>query len=187
MCKYIRFLKRNCTIYVQILRVVKGICVNLREKILFTSIVLAVFRNCDKATIDTRKYYILITYTPNRTRKLIDIRTDSSSYNRKPIGLSDQEPARNITLVWLCSRRGGWSGTGRATRTFNGCFLGGFLVALKFHLIHNWTHHHCILPQFFELFCIFSARIRFRSRIRSSSSIILIFKTHIRSTHKNEK
>ena len=72
-----------------------------------------------------------------------------------------------------------------ATRPFSGCFLGGFLIALKFHLIHNWTHHHCILPQFFELFC-FLARIRFYSRIRSSSSI-LIFKTRIGSTHKNEK
>ena len=46
--------------------------------------------------------------------------------------------------------------------------------------------HHCILPQFFELFWVFLARIRFCSRIRSSSSI-LIFKTRIRSTHKNEK
>ena len=51
---------------------------------------------------------------------------------REPVGLSDQELARNVSLVWLCSRHEGWSGTGRATRPFSGCFLGGFLVALKF-------------------------------------------------------
>ena len=50
---------------------------------------------------------------------------------REPVGLSAQEPARNVTLVWLCSRHKGWLETGRATRPFSGCFLGGFLVALK--------------------------------------------------------
>ena len=52
----------------------------------------------------------------NRTRELIGIRTDSPSCNREPVGLSDQEPARNVTPVWLCSRHEGWSGTGRAIR-----------------------------------------------------------------------
>ena len=52
----------------------------------------------------------------NRTRELIGIRTDSLSCNREPVGLSDQEPVRNVTLVWLCSRHEGWSGAGRAIR-----------------------------------------------------------------------
>ena len=100
---------------------------------------------------------ITLCYSPcgNRTRKLIEIRTDSPSCNREPVGLSDQESARNVTLVWLRSRHEGWSGTGRATRSFSGYFLEVFLIALKFHLIHNRTSYQCILPQFFELFCVF--------------------------------
>ena len=39
----------------------------------------------------------------------------------------------------------------------------------------------------FQTLLCFLARIHFRSRIRSSSSIILILKTRIRSTYKNEK
>ena len=101
--------------------------------------------------------FVRVLLCGNRNRELIEIRTDSPSCNREPVGLSNQEPARNGRLVWLCSRHEGWSGTGQATRPFSGCFSGGFLVALKFHLIHNRTHHPCILLQFFELFSIFSA------------------------------
>ena len=63
-------------------------------------------------------YYYTLSLLPggNRTWKLIEIRTDSPSCKREPVGLSDQKPARNVTLVWLCSRHKGWSGTGRAIR-----------------------------------------------------------------------
>ena len=35
---------------------------------------------------------------------------------RETVVPSDQESARNVTLIWLCTRHEGWTGTGRAIR-----------------------------------------------------------------------
>ena len=123
----------------------------------------------------------------NRTRKLIETRTNSPRCNWEPVGLADQEPTRNVTLVWLCSRHEGWSETGRATRPFSGFFFREVLSSIK--ISHNsqfdWTPLYSF-SIFRTLLCFLACRIQFRSRIRSSSSILMV-KIRNRSTHKNEK
>ena len=62
----------------------------------------------------------------------------------------------------------------------------GVLSSIKVSLNSQWDSSPLYSFSIFRTLLCFLARIRFCSRIRSSSSI-LIFKTRIRSTHKNEK
>ena len=63
-------------------------------------------------------------------------------------GYPTRNPPEMSRWFGYISGHEGWPGTGRATRPFSGCFLGGFLVTLKFHLIF-WqilTKNSCIGP-----------------------------------------
>ena len=55
------------------------------------------FETCTRKNFSVWVTVVLCSYPcGNRTRKLMEIRTDSPSCNREPVGLSDQEPDRNF-------------------------------------------------------------------------------------------
>ena len=63
----------------------------------------------------------------------------------------------------------------------------GVLSSIKVSLNSQLDSSPLYFSSIFRTLLCFLARIRFRSRIHSSSSVFLIFRTGIRSTDKNEK